>query len=423
MQVRLGRPYFAGPCSVGDAGPGYIRPLGAGEHFFHLYAQVWPVHFCLCAEVDGWVRPDALRAAANQVRKRHPVLRTCIVDDALSGTAFYRFDAPLPVEMVAVGKDGDWLRTVECELRKPMPGGASAPLRLTAVYAPETTAIILTFQHAVADGMSGVCVLRDLMRALAGERLQALPFSPALEEKVLGSSAVQASTCGRIAPIPPTLPVVSEDLQPQIATAEFSAEETAGLLKRCRANETTMHGAICAAASRHLPTSGQDTIRMVSPIDLRKVAGIEDDVCGVFVGVHSAEMAAGGAGSIWYDAGRVTRGLAQSRSPDAVRGFLRHMSAEFPPTAPNEKLQAFFSAAPQDSLVISNLGALPIAEQYGPYALRAVWGPAMLTNLPAGRQTLGVSTFAGRLRLVHQSYRPIAGFAMAVRKTLLAACG
>jgi hypothetical protein len=43
-------------------------------------------------------------------------------------------------------------------------------------------------------------------------------------------------------------------------------------------------------------------------------------------------------------------------------------------------------------------------------SLKAVWGPAMLTNLPAHRQAIGVSTFAGWLRMVHQSYQPIPGF-------------
>jgi hypothetical protein len=46
----------------------------------------------------------------------------------------------------------------------------------------------------------------------------------------------------------------------------------------------------------------------------------------------------------------------------------------------------------------------------------------MLTNLPADRQTIGVSTFGGRLRIVHQSYVPIRG-GPAMRYSLLAACG
>jgi hypothetical protein len=46
----------------------------------------------------------------------------------------------------------------------------------------------------------------------------------------------------------------------------------------------------------------------------------------------------------------------------------------------------------------------------------------MLTNLPANRQAIGVSTFAGWLRMVHQSYQPIPGLLEAIRGTLLTSC-
>jgi hypothetical protein len=65
--------------SVANRGPDCIRPLGGGERFFHLYAQIYPVHFCLCVEIAGAVDSDALRSALNQVRDRHPLLRVRIL--------------------------------------------------------------------------------------------------------------------------------------------------------------------------------------------------------------------------------------------------------------------------------------------------------------------------------------------------------
>ena len=35
----------------------------------------------------------------------------------------------------------------------------------------------------------------------------------------------------------------------------------------------------------------------------------------------------------------------------------------------------------------SHLGVVPLAVDYGSLMLKAVWGPDMLTNLPAGWQT------------------------------------
>jgi hypothetical protein len=71
-------------------GADFIRPLGCMEHFFHLYAQVWPLHFCLCAEVEAAVGLDALRSALDQVRERHPIMRARIGEDAQFGAEFYK---------------------------------------------------------------------------------------------------------------------------------------------------------------------------------------------------------------------------------------------------------------------------------------------------------------------------------------------
>ena len=221
----------------------------------------------------------------------------------------------------------------------------------------------------------------------------------------------------------PAAPIVPDKLRTNIVTAELSHEETTRLLEQCRANDTTMHGLICAAASRHVRASNYDTTCIVCPIDLRKIAGIENGSCGVFIGASFVEVPAGGAASIWHDARRIVHSMTQSRSREAVIDIMRRMSAEFPPTARSETLQAFISAAPQSPLVVSNLGVLPIVERYGPYVVKAVWGPAMLTNLPEDRQTLGVCTFGGRLRIIHQSYVPVRGLVPAIRNSLLAACG
>lgn len=102
--------------------------------------------------------------------------------------------------------------------------------------------------------------------------------------------------------------------------------------------------------------------------------------------------------------------------------MLQLIAGEMPPTATKDSIAAFFASMPQSSAVISNLGVLPLAVEYGSLRLKAVWGPAMLTNLPADRQAIGVSTFAGQLRMVHQSYEPIPGLLESIREILFASC-
>jgi hypothetical protein len=212
--------------SIGNTEPGFIRLLGCSEQFFHLYAQVYPVHFCLCAEIEGAVDSDSFRSALNQVRERHPILKVRIVENGDSGRAFYESDRPIELETIAVAKDADWRPTVERELKKPMGIGANALLRATALCAPKTTIIILTFHHAIADAPSGIWVLQDVMRALAGEQLKAFQSFPPIEA-ILGSSLSPAyawEADGNM-PILPEIrsaaPIVPDNLRTNVVTTEF----------------------------------------------------------------------------------------------------------------------------------------------------------------------------------------------------------
>jgi hypothetical protein len=96
-----------------------VRPLGCSERFFYFYSLAFPVHFCLVAEIEGAIDPVKLHAALEQVRRRHPALRVCIIDDAEAGPAFCRTDNPIEVYTAPVEADAQWRLVVEDELNRP----------------------------------------------------------------------------------------------------------------------------------------------------------------------------------------------------------------------------------------------------------------------------------------------------------------
>jgi hypothetical protein len=161
---------------------------------------------------------------------------------------------------------------------------------------------------------------------------------------------------------------------------------------------------------------------MHCPLDLGRLAGSGAGDCGVFIGAGSVEIPAGRRETLWNDARNIVDSLQEARSPLQVVAMLQWIAASLPPTAGRDHAEAFLTSFPPSSAVISNLGVLPLAADYRSLRLKAVWGPAMLTNLPADRQTIGVSTFAGQLRMVHQSYQRIPGLLEMIRETLLASC-
>jgi hypothetical protein len=414
---------FAGTARNGELA--LVRPLGCCERFFYLYSLAFPVHFCLVAEIEGALDFAALGTALEQVRNRHPALRVCIVDDAETGPAFCPTDNPIEFNVAPVDTAADWRGVVERELSLPFSIFPGPLMRATVLPASDGASIVLTFHHAVMDGLSGTRVLHDIMRALAGDRLEVLPPPPLLEEMIAGATTahpiVIEKMTSRDIPKASRAAQQSERFAANVATAEWDQEETSRLLRFCKANETTAHGAICAATARHLPASGPNVIRMHCPIDLSRMMQSEIAGCGVFIGAGIAEIPAASR-RFWREARCTVDDLRTARSPEVVAGMLQRIAADMPPTAAKDSVAAFFASMPQSSAVISNLGVLPLAVEYGSLRLKAVWGPAMLTNPPVDRQAIGVSTFAGRLRMVHQSYKPIPGLLESIRETLLTSC-
>jgi hypothetical protein len=412
----------------GEKKPVRVRLLGGCERFFHLYALAFPVHFCLVAQIEGALDPARLGAALERVRRRHPALRVCIADDADTGPAFCRIDNPIELHAAQAETAADWSAAVERELGLPFSAAPGPLMRATALWASDGTSIVLTFHHAILDALSGTRIIHDLMRALAGDHLEVLPPRPPLEEMIASVASnrdfIEESVFrDEAAPkIHARVAQASHKLVANIASAEWDRNDTARLIRSCKANGTTVHGAICAAASRHLPASDVNAIRIHCPVDLGRLAGIEASDCGVFIGAGSVEIPTARRKSLWDDARSVVDNLQEARSPPQVAAMLQWIAAALPPTAAKDHAEAFLTSLPPSSAVISNLGVLPLAADYGSLRLKAVWGPAMLTNLPADRQTIGVSTFAGQLRLVHQSYEPIPGLLQRIRETLLASC-
>jgi Condensation domain len=414
------------PSSSSGPEPELARLLGCGERFFRLYAMVYPVHFCLVAQIAGSLDSRAVAAAFQQIRWRHPALRVGIVDHAETGPMFRETDDEIELGVSPKHAGADLPDIISGELNRPFDSVAGPLMRATIIWASDGASIVLTFHHAIADALSGVRIIHDLMRALAGERLDQLPPLPPLEAVIAGS---------------PTAPAMARDVAPRndnacnagerrwmpdglsahVSLLGWDETETDRLTRCCKAHGTTVHGAICAAAARHLPASDAGTVGIVSPMDARRIAGIETGGCGVFIGACTLETPSTSRGSLWKDSRDIVRGLQAARSPAAVAGMLHGIATLLPPTAGADRMHVFLCSQPQSAAVISNLGVLPLAEDYGPLKLKAVWGPAMLTNLPADRQTIGISTFAGRLRMVHQSYQPIPGLLQRVRKTLLEA--
>ena len=136
--------------------------------------------------------------------------------------------------------------------------------------------ILITAHHAITDGISMTFVIRDLLRALAGELLDALPVPPA-QESLLAQVPEESFTDVPPPPLGKTATYIAEGTRSHIARLRLDAALTATLRERTRHEGVTVHAALCAAiALAGLAESNRwkDTpVRIAFPVDMRKQLG------------------------------------------------------------------------------------------------------------------------------------------------------
>lgn len=407
-----------------------LRPLGSLEHCFWLLGHGTSNHIIYAVEIDGTAPPQAWRAAFDALRRRHPLLRVGIPATP-NGFPYFEAseDRPIPVHFTNAarwthdGIDPDWLdRELTRELAEPIDPN-HAPLMRAIVAsdggdegASNRSLLIVAASHAICDGIGLAGCIRDVLRALAGETLEPLPMPPSLNQIFNVAAARAPSHAVSLAASP------SPDAgAPVVHRLRLSRTLTGALRIRARAANTTVHGALSAAlllsGRQYLQDWQGAVIKLVTPIDLRRQLGMEDD-CGVYVTVGRALIAASETLSFWEMARRVLRETDVAGTRAAVRFETRDLRSQL-----NDGLDATGVAKARRigqarDFIVSNLGPLRFGTRIGTYRMTALWGPFVQTG-DKGDHMLGVATLDGEMHLALTSATPAAaGWLEAAKSTL-----
>lgn len=217
--------------------------------------------------LDGVIEDGPLRVALQQLQQRHPKLRSGVALES-DQHWYYRFETlpgPIPFEI----KDFDeaempWRDEARrLTMRRFSPG---EPLAAVAVLRSRTwvrSELFLTASHAIADGVSAIMLVGDLLTEYAKAEEQ--PNSP-LGSSLPAITALRATSSGgwgrRIQLLHRSMRLQREekrmpltqlpenyDIAPlsQWAHWVFSPGDTLALIRRCRKEQTSMSGAMVAA--------------------------------------------------------------------------------------------------------------------------------------------------------------------------------
>ncbi|WP_252934568.1 MULTISPECIES: phthiocerol/phthiodiolone dimycocerosyl transferase family protein [unclassified Streptomyces] len=299
-----------------------VRGLGAFERTIDLYMHRNPVQFSLVAEIDRKVGEQTLARALRKVQAQHPLLRVSV--DRRAPQARYRWaEGPVSIETAAEGTP--WQAVIAREQTRPITPEPGPLMRAVLIPAETGSFIVLTFAHQITDGTGGIRVVADLVAALDGDeesdRPTPGPDVPPSQETLL--QALDAAT-------PPVGPPQDEPVNapggltrfsgraPHVSALALQGGLTARLVTRCRAEGVSVHAALCAAASTVLHRAGRTRVRVLSPVDLRRAAGLPDAVANRFAGARTVSEASQ-AGEFWKLARHHHQALERQRAPQVLK--------------------------------------------------------------------------------------------------------
>ncbi len=394
-----------------------LRPLGAFEELFCLFDQHFPTNHALAAQITGHTTVQQWRDALDAVQHRHPLLSVCI-DTTFNRVPHFRRVTRQRIPLrVVTSPNSRWQREIAEEVNEPFTPD-QAPLSRAVLLHQETHCVfILSSHHAVSDGFSLIFLLRDILLALSGHALEALPLAPSRE--ILFGAQQRTSTETGLPSFAARRP-----LPPHVEGIKLTPEQATALQRRAREEGVTIHAAISAAltiAGRAIDESWRNnSLRIMSPAEIRDILGLKDQ-CMVSFSGGEISIAPGASMTFWDLARFAKDGLSAVKSRDNISRMIDLQSTAVFSNLTVEQAFQLKRNAFNSQVMFSNLGRLPFDTTFGPLKLETLWAPCALRGIE-GEQTLGAVSVNGSLHLTHTSPAPIPGLLACMEEELRKAC-
>lgn len=307
------------------------RPT-SGSGVLERWYLAQPVPRVAGAAVRGLPRLDmhVHTAALRQLLGRHPALQRALPTTLSSGLGSVPQGTPLPISR---SPHADPLQELAHLIHAPFVQGQ----HLFRISVCGDTSLAVAVHHALADGLSVALLVRDYLQALdsSAPRPQVPLAATPLEDHItlphpLHAWLPQALKRSLRRPFPvylgPEGPAVP--LTTQLCATTLNAEQVAPLQARSRAERTTVHGALCAAALKAASPAAHPpdlAMRLSTPVSLRKRCSPQPESIGLYLcGVDTAHRV-GPATSFWDLARECTDAVQKGVRP--AMGELRLLRA------------------------------------------------------------------------------------------------
>ncbi|MDW8282328.1 MAG: condensation domain-containing protein [Myxococcales bacterium] len=432
------------PCPDHQAQPMPLRLLSAPERALWHLDRACCLNGVQVAHVRGPLQPEHLEEGLARVQDRHPPWRVHIEDQGAELRFVDGPRRPVPLRVVPRTEATAWLAHAEQELNAAFQPEDHPLFRVTLVAGAQESEIIVSHHHVVADALSIVYRLAELLEhasaRLTGRPsplpLASLPLRPALGNLLRGrgprrlldmGSYLMRQAGARLRgarKLRYDAWAEPQARRTRLLHAVLEAPQAAALRARCHQEGTTVHGllaaallgALCADPGTPAVLGCFSTVSLRGA--LREPVGTET---GLFVSQATTYHALSAEGELWELARQVRRRLQQALGWGEPHMTFPWLGLLLPHGAnPGPRLVRRLDLRVPAAVGITNAGQLPIPTHYGPLELTGL-------HLALGAGTvvpllLGATGLGGRLLLNLLHVEPLLGRerALGVQRRLLA---
>lgn len=308
------------------------RRLGSGEAFYWMVDRVCTSNFTVAARLSGAMDEDSLRNAVLKVTERHPLLGVRISDE--KGGPVFRTDGvgEMPLLVMDTSPD-EWAEWAESQVNEVFDWRRGPLARMVWLrHRGDESTLLVTFHHAVGDGVSGGLLIRDILGALSEANgpttdTTPTPLPPSLTALLPGyARGVQGAVRyvgemiraalvivrhGRFRAVRPDQEAGPRSCRVGVVPRFLDADITGKLRDRARGEGTTVHGALAAAVllagMEDASISRNGLMALGSPVDMRgRTPNPVGDLVGMYASVMGTLHSVGPRTRFWELAGEVT---------------------------------------------------------------------------------------------------------------------
>ncbi|WP_293311432.1 condensation domain-containing protein [Pedobacter sp. UBA5917] len=383
------------------------RRLILGERIMHVDAKT-PLNCVFTAKIAGTINEENLHSALQKIQQKHPLLQMNI--DASGKTPYFVLNeniGKIPVRVAERFTDEDWLIESKIEWYKLFDTQNEPLARVVWLKGETASELLLVLPHCICDGTTILNLLREVMTLIDNPKQELTPYPSFLTVKDLlpGDFSISKlghfkgkifAALGRLFFFFKSTSDHNLDRSNYAIHWKISTENTKNLLLKCKAENTTVHAAICVAFMEAFKqVQGEKAHgKVICPVDIRRfVEAIKQDTMFAFAPIAELKLDQT-ENSFWTKAQRLKSDLDAKVSEMKVYDLLG--MSEYFHSSVNKMIGFLRTTKGTHDVTLSNMGLLNIPKDYQNFSIETIYSPTVAFPWK-NANTLVCSTFNGQL--------------------------